>query len=68
MNKHVVDTLNKYEDGADIIVQQVIRLQSPLKLHLNVQLKLLMKRLDQKNKKFFTAKPDPSKGKIKPYR
>ena len=49
MDKHVVDTLNKYEDKPDIIVEEVIR-KSP-----------------QKNKKNFTAKPDPSKGIIKPF-
>ena len=49
MNKHVIDTLNKYEDKPDIIVEEVIR-KSP-----------------QKNKKIFTAKPDPSKGIIKPF-
>jgi hypothetical protein len=49
MDKHVIDTLNKYEDKPDIIVEEVIR-KSP-----------------QKNKKNFTAKPDPSKGIIKPF-
>jgi len=49
MDKHVIDTLNKYVDKPDIIVEEVIR-KSP-----------------QKNKKNFTAKPDPSKGIIKPF-
>ena len=53
MDKHVVDTLNKYEDGPDI-QQQVIN-YSPVKVQ-------------QKNKKIFTAKPDEKKGIIKPYR
>jgi hypothetical protein len=42
MDKHVVDTLNKYEDGADIM-QQVIN-YSPTKVH-------------QKNKKILPVKP-----------
>ena len=52
MNKHVVDTLNKYEDGADI-QQQVIN-YSPVKVQ-------------PKNKKIFAAKPDEKKGIIKPF-
>ena len=42
MDKHVVDTLNKYEDGPDIM-QQVIN-YSPTKVH-------------QKNKKILPVKP-----------
>ena len=53
MDKHVVDTLNKFEDGPDI-QQQVIN-YSPVKVQ-------------QKNKKILPAKPDEKKGIIKPYR
>ena len=53
MDKHVVDTLNKYEDGPTI-EQQVIN-YSPVKVQ-------------QKNKKILPAKPDEKKGIIKPYR
>ena len=66
MNKHVVDTLNKYEDGADI-QQQVIN-YSPVKVTPKRTAQVAYEEANQKNKKFFTAKPDPSKGKIKPYR
>ena len=52
MDKHVVDTLNKYEDGPDI-QQQVIN-YSPVKVQ-------------PKNKKIFAAKPDEKKGIIKPF-
>ena len=53
MDKHVLDTLNKFEDGPDI-QQQVIN-YSPVKVQ-------------QKNKKILPAKPDEKKGIIKPYR
>ena len=53
IDKHVVDTLNKFEDGPDI-QQQVIN-YSPVKVQ-------------QKNKKILPAKPDEKKGIIKPYR
>ena len=53
MDKHVVDTLNKYEDGPTV-EQQVIN-YSPVKVQ-------------QKNKKILPAKPDEKKGIIKPYR
>ena len=66
MNKHVVDTLNKYEDGADI-QQQVIN-YSPNKVVPKRTAQVAYEEANQKNKNFFTAKPDPSKGKIKPYR
>ena len=52
MDKHVVDTLNKYEDPT--IEQQVIN-YSPVKVQ-------------QKNKKILPAKPDEKKGIIKPYK
>ena len=53
MDKHVVDTLNKYEDGPTI-EQQVIN-YSPVKVQ-------------QKNKNFLPATPDEKKGIIKPNR
>ena len=53
MDKHIVDTLNKYEDGPTI-EQQVIN-YSPVKVQ-------------QKNKKILPTKPDEKKGIIKPYR
>jgi hypothetical protein len=65
MNTHVVDTLNKYEDGADI-QQQVIN-YSPVKVKPKRTDFNDPDYADQKNKKFFTAKPDPSKGRIKPF-
>ena len=85
MDKHVVDTLNKYEDKPDIIVEEVIR-KSPVpvpgyeggatpkrKAKLYNAFDELVKQnkkeeeAKQKNKKNFTAKPDPSKGIIKPF-
>ena len=85
MDKHVIDTLNKYEDKPDIIVEEVIR-KSPVpvpgyeggatpkrktkpynafdELVKQDQKEYLAK---QKNKKILPAKPDPSKGIIKPF-
>ena len=65
MDKHVVDTLNKFEDGPDI-QQQVIN-YSPVKITPKRTAQVAYEEVNQKNKKFFTAKPDPSKGKIKPF-
>tara|TARA_R110002110_G_scaffold13893_2_gene66025 strand:- start:76 stop:702 length:627 start_codon:yes stop_codon:yes gene_type:complete len=65
MNKHVVDTLNKYEDGADI-QQQVIN-YSPNKAVPKRIAQVAYEEAIQKNKKILPAKPDPSKGKIKPF-
>jgi hypothetical protein len=85
MDKHVVDTLNKYEDKPDIIVEEVIR-KSPVPVPgyeggatpkrkakpynaFDELVKQNKKEEEarQKNKKNFTAKPDPSKGIIKPF-
>ena len=85
MNKHVIDTLNKYEDKPDIIVEEVIR-KSPVPVPgyeggatpkrkakpYNAFDELVKQNkkeeeVRQKNKKIFTAKPDPSKGIIKPF-
>ena len=85
MDKHVVDTLNKYEDKPDIIVEEVIR-KSPVPVPgyeggatpkrkakpYNAFDELVKQNkkeeeVRQKNKKNFTAKPDPSKGIIKPF-
>ena len=85
MDKHVIDTLNKYEDKPDIIVEEVIR-KSPVpvpgyeggatpkrKVKPYNAFDELVKQnkkeeeARQKNKKIFTAKPDPSKGIIKPF-
>ena len=85
MDKHVVDTLNKYEDKPDIIVEEVIR-KSPVPVPgyeggatpkrkakpYNAFDELVKQNkkeeeAKQKNKKIFTAKPDPSKGIIKPF-
>ena len=85
MDKHVIDTLNKYEDKPDIIVEEVIR-KSPVpvpgyeggatpKRKANpynafdelVKQNKKEEEAKQKNKKNFTAKPDPSKGIIKPF-
>jgi len=85
MDKHVVDTLNKYEDKPDIIVEEVIR-KSPVPVPgyeggatpkrkakpYNAFDELVKQNkkeeeAKQKNKKNFTAKPDPSKGIIKPF-
>lgn len=85
MDKHVIDTLNKYEDKPDIIVEEVIR-KSPVpvpgyeggatpkrKVKPYNAFDELVKQnkkeeeARQKNKKNFTAKPDPSKGIIKPF-
>ena len=85
MDKHVVDTLNKYEDKPDIIVEEVIR-KSPVPVPgyegggipkrkakpynaFDELVKQNKKEEEarQKNKKIFTAKPDPSKGIIKPF-
>ena len=85
MNKHVIDTLNKYEDKPDIIVEEVIR-KSPVPVPgyeggatpkrkakpYNAFDELVKQNkkeeeVRQKNKKNFTAKPDPSKGIIKPF-
>ena len=83
MDKHVIDTLNKYEDKPDIIVEEVIR-KSPVPVPgyeggatpkrkakpynaFDELVKQNKKEEEarQKNKKNFTAKPDPSKGIIK---
>jgi hypothetical protein len=85
MDKHVIDTLNKYEDKPDIIVEEVIR-KSPVPVPgyeggatpkrkakpYNAFDELVKQNkkeeeVRQKNKKNFTAKPDPSKGIIKPF-
>ena len=85
MDKHVIDTLNKYEDKPDIIVEEVIR-KSPVPVPgyeggatpkrkakpynaFDELVKQNKKEEEarQKNKKNFTAKPDPSKGIIKPF-
>ena len=85
MDKHVIDTLNKYEDKPDIIVEEVIR-KSPVPVPgyeggatpkrkakpYNAFDELVKQNkkeeeAKQKNKKNFTAKPDPSKGIIKPF-
>ena len=85
MDKHVIDTLNKYEDKPDIIVEEVIR-KSPVPVPgyeggatpkrkakpYNTFDELVKQNkkeeeVRQKNKKNFTAKPDPSKGIIKPF-
>jgi len=52
MDKHVVDTLNKYEDKPDIIVEEVIR-KFPVPV--------------PGYEGGATPKPDPSKGIIKPF-
>ena len=52
MNKHVIDTLNKYEDKPDIIVEEVIR-KFPVPV--------------PGYEGGATPKPDPSKGIIKPF-
>ena len=70
MNKHIVDTLNKFEDADDIIDYAIMRSPTPVKGYpkpeepKRIEVKGYPK---QKNKKFFTAKPDPSKGRIKPF-
>ena len=85
MDKHTRDTLNKYEDKPDIIVEEVIR-KSPVPVPgyeggatpkrkakpynaFDELVKQNKKEEEarQKNKKNFTAKPDPSKGIIKPF-
>ena len=85
INKHVIDTLNMYEDKPDIIVEEVIR-KSPVPVPgyeggatpkrkakpYNAFDELVKQNkkeeeVRQKNKKNFTAKPDPSKGIIKPF-
>ena len=52
MDKHTIDTLNKYEDKPDIIVEEVIR-KSPVPV--------------PGHEGGATPKPDPSKGIIKPF-
>jgi hypothetical protein len=52
MDKHTIDTLNKYEDKPDIIVEEVIR-KSPVPV--------------PGYEGGATHKPDPSKGIIKPF-
>ena len=70
MNKHIVDTLNKFEDADDIIDYAIMRSPTPVKGYpkpeepKRIEVKGYPK---QKNKKIFTAKPDPSKGRIKPF-
>jgi hypothetical protein len=74
MDKHVVDTLNKFEDGPTI-EQQVIN-YSPVKVtpkrknSFNELVKEDEKeyKANQKNKKILPAKPDEKKGIIKPFR
>ena len=74
MDKHVVDTLNKFEDEPDI-QQQVIN-YSPVKVtpkrknSFNELVKEDEKeyKANQKNKNFLPAKPDEKKGIIKPFR
>ena len=85
INKHVIDTLNMYEDKPDIILEEVIR-KSPVPVPgyeggatpkrkakpynaFDELVKQNKKEEEarQKNKKNFTAKPDPSKGIIKPF-
>jgi hypothetical protein len=85
INKHVIDTLNMYEDKPDIILEEVIR-KSPVPVPgyeggatpkrkakpynaFDELVKQNKKEEEarQKNKKIFTAKPDPSKGIIKPF-
>jgi len=90
MDKHVVDTLNKFEDSDDIIDYAIQRSSTPVKGYpkpeqpKRIEVKGYPKKpynafdelvkqnkkeeeAKQKNKKFFTAKPDPSKGIIKPF-
>lgn len=90
MDKHVVDTLNKYEDSDDIIDYAIQRSSTPVKGYpkpeqpKRIEVKGYPKKpynafdelvkqnkkeeeAKQKNKKNFTAKPDPSKGIIKPF-
>ena len=90
MDKHVVDTLNKFEDSDDIIDYAIQRSSTPVKGYpkpeqpKRIEVKGYPKKpyntfdelvkqnkkeeeAKQKNKKIFTAKPDPSKGIIKPF-
>ena len=90
MDKHVVDTLNKFEDSDDIIDYAIQRSSTPVKGYpkpeqpKRIEVKGYPKKpyntfdelvkqnkkeeeAKQKNKKNFTAKPDPSKGIIKPF-
>ena len=84
MDKHVVDTLNKFEDSDDIIDYAIQRSSTPVKGYPKpeqpkrkakpynafdelVKQNKKEEEARQKNKKNFTAKPDPSKGIIKPF-
>ena len=91
MNKHIVDTLNKFEDADDIIDYAIMRSPTPVKGYpkpeepKRIEVKGYPKKkpynafdelvkqdqkeylAKQKNKKILPAKPDPSKGIIKPF-
>ena len=63
MTKHLVDTLNKYEDGPVTITPKRKNTFDEL-----VKADEKEYKANQKNKKIFTAKPDEKKGIIKPFR